>query len=599
MSSISLWIKKNTNLILLLAICTTILLSHSLYVIKTQQYPKMDEHSYMELGVAYYRILKEPSLSSPSEIMRYTQDHPPFRQPFYPLLLSFSFLLFGIENSYKTAIWLNGVFYAVSIIGIYYLGKEFLSKNAGIIASLVFAFYGFPLFYLHFTYSETVTTSFVVLTLLFLAKSKDFMLRRYSVLFALSLLVGAMTRWVVGIFLIGPIAISFVRVLLKRNKKKWSVQLRNILLIFLILLPGALFYIGNQASLRSYVGSNLHFGSKWVVEYIGNPYLKNSFSLQSFAYYFKVFEQNTIFFFLLFIMGLAYSIFKPKKYIFLILAFFVPYFFLTVGATFKADRFIIPIYPVIALITAVLIDRIKNNRARIVLIFLIIILSISNFLSASWGKGLFGSEGLKSIILPMPVGHPRLIHLNPIVWPPSKDLTRASEILDAIEKDAKKNKKEIAFLAFYNNQEINNAIYTRSNYLQEKHYRFESLQPLVGKDRYVDFFRTITETNYILVKDKRIIDNSLPPENLEVIEQVNKVFEMKGRLPSEFEEMKTIQIPFDNSKITIYKKTKEVSLESLRAYVNIITKANPNNASEINQALSKYLKERGKNTGKS
>ena len=200
----------------------------------------------------------------------------------------------------------------------------------------------------------------------------------------------------------------------------------------------------------------------------------------------------------------------------------------------------------------------------------------------------------------MPVGHPRLIHLNPIVWPPSKDLTNAKKILQVMENDAYKSKKEIAFVAFYNNQEINNAIFTRSNYLQEKPYRFETLQPLVGKDRYVEFLRTIDNTNYILIKDRKVIDNSLPPENLEVIQQVNKVFKMEnGKLPPEFKELTKIEIPFDYSKITVYKKTKEVSLESLRAYVNIITKANPNNASEINQALSKYLKERGKNTGKS
>lgn len=581
----SILTKKNWHLIFLILICFSILVSHSLYVLKTQQYPKMDEHSYMELSVAFYRFMRADIFTSIPNIFQYLIDHPPFRQPAYPLILSFFYLLTGLGNSYRIALWLNVIFYLTTVVTIYFLGKEFLSKTASVIASLIFAFYGFSLFYLHFTYSETATTSIIILTLYFLVKSKGFTSRKYSLFFALSMLIAVLTRWIVFIFLIGPIAYSFIPILF--NKKKLLPIVKNIFLIFLVLSPAIIFYLINLASLKSYVTSNIYFGPKWVVDYLNDPNLRNTFSWHSIYYYLNVFAQNTFIFYFIFIAGLLISIFKFKKYGFFLILFFVPYALLTFAATLKDDRYIVPIYPSLALISATAIDFIKFKKMKIFLVSLIILVGFCNFLAADWGVGPLGLQGLVSVSLPKPIGN---IYFTTLVWPPPKDKTSAKEIIDIIERDWH-GKRQPVFVSFYNNYEINNAIYTRSNYLREVQYPFGTLQAFPRKDRYVYFFQTIQKADYLLVKNRNVVDNSLPNEDLEVIQEVNKIFDLtNGKLPDEFIKLKDVFIPLDKSTITIFKKTRNLTIEDIDNFANLIIEANPELLDEIKSSLGVFSK---------
>lgn len=585
MQKIINWIKKNIHLSLLFLICIIILTSHTFYVLKTGQYPKMDEHSYMEIGTAFYRILQNPGFDAPSRIMQYIIDHPPFRQPLYPLILSVVFLPFGLSEAYKIALWLNGLFFITSIVSIYFLAKEFISKTSSLMASFIFATYGFPLFYLHFTYSETATTAFITLTLAFLVRSKHFLSRKDTIFLAAGLFLSLMTRWIAVIFLVAPIAISIIQTTIQ--KKKIGIRIRNISLIALILLPAIIFYVSNQAYLRDYVGSNISNGPGWVVEYVNNPYLKNKYSLQSIAYYFKVFEQNTIFFFSLFLIGLFISVIKGKKYYFLLLAFFIPYAFLTFGATLKDDRYIVPIYPIIAIISVLIFEYIKNIKLKALIIVLTVVLGLGNFIGASWAKGPLGDEGLKSILVSMPIGHPRYVHFTTLVWPPPRDVTGAKEIVGAIESDWEKNNSPIIY-SLYNVAEINNAIYTRTNYLKETPYAFSTLEGFPQEKRYIYFFDALRNADYLLVKSNVVLDGSQPEENVLIIKQANEAFK-KRSLPNEYILLKTVQIPFDRSEIFIYKKTKIVSDKSLMDFVNLMLMPNPENTIEITTSVELYL----------
>ena len=193
------FIKKNWEKFLLGLLCLILLVSHALYVITTYQYPKWDEHHYLNHAFALYDILKNPTFGNLSQILTITAG----RQPLYGFSIGIPVLLFGPFYVYKIGLALNYAYYAVSVVGIYFLGRRFMSKLGSLLASWMFAFYGFPLFYLHFTYSETAATTFVVLSLLFLARSNNFTQRKEVIYFSFFFAASLLTRWATPIFIIG------------------------------------------------------------------------------------------------------------------------------------------------------------------------------------------------------------------------------------------------------------------------------------------------------------------------------------------------------------------------------------------------------------
>lgn len=417
-----------------------IFISHLLYVLKTRQYPEQDEHAYLDMSIKFYDILKHPSLDSFSQIIAVNK----YRQPLYGLFLAMPLLIFGTAHTYKIALLFNYVFYALTIVGIYLLGKEFLTKKASFLASFIFAFYGFPLFYLHFTYSETATTAFVVLSLLFLAKSNFFLIWKNTFFFSLFFTLGNLIRWVVPIFVGGSFMWTFVRSLYNQTKQKVRDVKKLTLNIGIFMLVGVLpvviiYYLPNLSFFSGYVTGNTDNASNWVADILNMPELKNTFSIRSIMFYFNILSQQTVFFFALFIAGFLLSIVYFKKYIFFLLAFLLAYGVFTFGSVLKFDRYIVPIYPSMALISAVTFDYIKNKKLGFALITLTLIIGSLNFLGASWGIGPLGQQGLKDIVLPEFIHHPRRIYITTMVWPPRENELNAEEAFSFIEKDYKNN----------------------------------------------------------------------------------------------------------------------------------------------------------------
>src|SRR5690348_16776840 len=118
------YFKKHFSEIAVFLIAIFFLISHTLYVAYTHQYPEMDEQHYMDMAVQFYRMLQHPTLLTPIPMIQYI----PFRQPGYSFLILPLLLVFGIHNSYFWGLWVNGVFYGITIVGVYFLAKEYISK---------------------------------------------------------------------------------------------------------------------------------------------------------------------------------------------------------------------------------------------------------------------------------------------------------------------------------------------------------------------------------------------------------------------------------------------------------------------------------------
>lgn len=593
------FLKKRIYLFAVAFLCLVILISHTLYVIKTHQFPAagLDEHAYMQMGISYYDIIQHTSVQTFSQILEINK----YRQPLYGIFLSIMFLFTGIENSYKIALWTNVIFYLLSIIGIYFLSREFLRERASFLASLIFAFYGFNLFYLHFTYSETATTAFVVLALLFLAKSKYFFRKKEILLFSIFFTLGGLTRWVVPIFVAGPLLLSIgIRLyylLVRKTDQEVKNFLSNVLIfLFVAVVPTLFFYyLPNINSFRSYVSESVQYGSMWAAKFLGSPDYSNVFSSKSVMYYFNILSEQTIFFWLIFVAGFLISCVRFKKYSFILLAFIVPYCVFTFGSAYKGDRFIVPIYPSMAIISAVLIENIYNRNLNLIFSILIVTIGFLNFLGSSWGIPPMGIQGLKDIVLPEYIKHPRRIYLTPIVWPPRPEEGNSYEIISAIKKDWNK-KERFVYTALFDMSQITNGFHTILAY--------ESKNIGIGVNiwgepigNYSGVFEKIKEANYVLVKNGTVTryregeDKNYDSLNYFII-KFNKVLEKTNyKLNAAYYEVKKVYIPYDKSTLVIFRKDREMTKKEWDDLGESFVEVDLEHKSEIISAIKKNNKQ--------
>ncbi|MDP3987528.1 MAG: glycosyltransferase family 39 protein [Candidatus Levybacteria bacterium] len=586
----------------LFLLCLLIFISHTLYVIQTKSYPEWDEHKYLGTAVKFLPILRHPDSDFFNKMLAVQRVYLPSAPPLYPLMIDAGLLLAGTSFTYKLALWINGIFYILTILGVYFLAKEFVSKRSSVLASVIFAFYGFPLFYIHFAYTETAATAFTILSLCFLAKSNQFSNTRNVALFSLFFALGFFTRWTVPIFIVGPLVFSILSFVSKGiGFENLRIILKNIAVFaFIIIIPLLLYYIPNYSFFSDYFSGNMKYGSSWMV---GD--LKNSLSPSSLVWYHNIIAQQTVFFYLMFLGGFFLALRFFKKYLFILLSFLVPYIVFSLGSSFKDDRFIVPIYPVIAIISVLVFDYFKKKKLKktvLLLTFLILTIGFFNFLGASWGIGpmKFSISGDRltlpnSILLSMPIGHPRRIWLAPISWPPRPEEGNASLILDSIRNDWNNKNRPPKSLQTFELSQIGTALYSIVLYeeIDAKKMLIEGLTITgIPKGDYKVFFKKIKDTDYVLVKngviDKFIHEGESKSwdEYIYFVRKFNIIMQMENSgLPKAFVPIKKISVPIDKSTLTIYRKKREITEEEWRIFANDFIKVDPDYSDKINNEI--------------
>lgn len=558
---------QNKYAIAVVVLCIGILISHLYYVSLTQQFPEQDEHLYLDIAVAFYKMCQNLSISTPVEMMQYLIAHPPIRQPLYSFTILFQILFVGLENTYKIALFENVLYYCASIVGVYILAQNYLGKRASFLASLVFATSGFPLFYLHFTYSETATTTFVVWSLVTLLKTDYFRSRRMSVLFGFFLCGALLTRWLSIAFIIGPL-VYYIFLSIRQSTKNHKIIYKNLFLIVACLIPAILFYVFGSVAFLSYLWKNIHYGSSWMVADVAGSSASNPLSAQSAVFYLKIIEQQTIFYFVLFLIGIGISLVYFKKYAILILGFWVPYCILTFAIALKYDRFIVPIYPVASILSILFFDYIKGRIKSGIIFFLILIFCIGNFFGSIWAIGPLGSEGLKSALIPLPFGHPRRIHFNTMVWPPVRSVSNAQKIFSAITKDSTKTSPTVLIL--FSLHELDNGFYSLNAYHRVKRIDIQNyVGSPVGDIHATSLYTTnvLKNSDYILKKTNTTIKEMYPPENYIVLRAVIEEFSKSEKeIVSNYTILSHVEVPYDHSEVVIYKRVTPISQKVLNNF---------------------------------
>lgn len=589
---ISFFSNKEPQISLLFIFCLLILVSHTFYVVKTYQHPKWDEHIFLGQAIATYDLFTQPTTSIITDFSNIYESKPPL----YGVAITLPLLIFGTIATYKMALWINVLFYIGTIIGIYFLGKEYLSKTASLIASIIFAWYGFPLFYLHFVYSETATTMFVVLTLLFLTKSKKFTNRKNSILAGIFFAIGCITRWVTPIFTLGGILTIFIEAIyqaIQKKEYKKSALNFSFFTFFSIIIPLGIYYIPNITYFSNYATNSAKQAPEWVesLNYLPKG-LSDPFSTHSIMFYFNILSQQTIYFFILFGIGFLICLIYFKKYAFFITSLIIPYLFFTFASVLKDDRYIVPMYPMMALTSAVVFDFIKNHHLKVIVISLTLTIGFFNFIGASWGMGPLGQQGLKDIVLPEIIRHPRRIYLTTMVWPPIQDVTKARTIVDVVNTYKVNQTSNPYVLNTYTVNPLELDVALTSLELFEKRGEFQARNlRVIDRGDYKDLFSRILSADFLIIKDNSIPFDDTKYTSYEtdmMIYHLNKAIEdQRGQLPSSYQYITTIYYPLDNIDLKIYKKTQEVSISDWEGIARSMQQRDSTHSATIEKLFNK------------
>lgn len=519
---------------IVVTVCFIIIVNHFIYVFKSNQYPVWDEHHYINLAVRYYDILRQPSFDSYVKMLEVSS----YRQPVYPFFLSIPLFLFGTLHTYKIALLQNGLLYIVTLLCVYFLSRKYMGKVASVMAVILAAFYGNSLFYLHFTYSETALTTGVMLSLTLLAYSEG-LKKEVPTAFA-SIFIGItwLIKWAGLPFLLLPVIDTCIEGITKRNcKYQTFIKHLFVLITIGVLFPIFLFYLPNFSQFMDYVFKNQFEGIQWVQTYRSSE-LVNTLSVRSIMYYLNIISQNTIYFFILFSIGMIIAFIKFYKYHFLILSFISQYIFLTVFTVWKEDRFAVSLYPIIAIISAMVFEYLKIRFLKNMLIIITVCLSLLIFLGAMWGIGPMGQRGLLDYITPSWWPHPRRIYLTPLVWPPRDEYVNIHKLFERVKVDNEENPLVYQLFEF---EPWDNAVYGELNYEQRQlfmHKYIKDTNELSSAD-----VLSLMESIYILTKNEEI-EEFFKRRNISLNEYTF----------SNFSIIEKITVPIDNSIVYVYKK---------------------------------------------
>lgn len=550
---------RDKYIFLLIILSLVLLVSVVRFGMRSYKIPEWDEQHYMRMATEFYRLVKDPSPDTPYKMLQVV----PFRQPGYPLLILPFLLVFGLSNSYFWGILTNGILYVVSIFGIYFLAKNFMSKQSSFVASVIFSTYGWTLLHLHLTYSETATSAFAIITILFLIKSDFFKIKKYSILFGVFLGLGLLVKWITAVFVLGPLLYVLYKVFKKRLYKK-NKTIKYLGLALIIAFAISIYpYLQNSYWIFQYFYGHRAEGPMWQIV---SEQERNPLSLYSLTFYLNSFAQLGIFHFLLIIFGFVLALKRKSNLKPIFLAVLISYLFSSF-ALLKAERHIIPIYPYLAILSASVFDYIKNKRLKFLVITFILILSIFSFLGSVWGKGPM-KESLKFLPLEIPFGQLKKIYLTTFSRPPYIYKISGREILDFIEKDSKENKiadPQVTSLFYF--RPLDEPLMSYNLYNLEKPLTINNfLGTIIGdSDKEIDYIiqTAFKNADYVLVKTGKKTDDYFSEINYRTLNALIILFEDTD-IRKYFYEQAVFWIYQDSSEVTVFKKKHEISGERLK-----------------------------------
>ncbi len=375
---------RDRYLVLLFIVAFLVVVSSFVFIIIDKTPQAWDQALHMYFSFIYFNLIKSLELGSIVHVSNY---YPPFLH-----LVSIPlYFVFGFHED--TAIATNLFFYLLLVFSIYRVGEYLRDRRTGVIAAVLVSFYPMMIVLQREYMIDVGLTSICIFTIYLFIKSENLKNVKYSAFFGISLGLCELMKWTAFIYLLPAIIMLYARGVLDGmrfcafcgkpiGERFVSQGLRRFcsdrcvkrfqaagdgnagasestlpslfIASILAFVSCAWWYLPN---LEVVIMRLTHFASTRG-ELEGDPtYL----TLQGWIYYTRALSENMgIVLFLLAVFSIIFLLWKRDRDApFVLVSVVVPYVVFTVVSN-KGGRYIMPIMPILALSTALMLTQLES-----------------------------------------------------------------------------------------------------------------------------------------------------------------------------------------------------------------------------------------------
>ncbi|MDD5594904.1 MAG: glycosyltransferase family 39 protein [Candidatus Omnitrophica bacterium] len=406
-----------------------IILTNYLWLTMDTQPLWWDQADYMRTCLQYTnRIASFDFKGFFSDLVSYNPSRPPF--------LMLTTMPFYILGSYQEdfAIMVNILFLALCFFIIFGISRIYFQRKISLLSCCILFCY--PLvFGLCRQYLVDISLMFsVLLSIYLLLKCARFSNFKYSLLLGLSLGIGMLTKITYAVFIIGPLFFTIWQA--EKEKSKISKSKLNLLVCLVVaLILTSFWYLPNLKVMVSLI-TDCGFGKEALRSSAGAIW-----SLSAFSFY-PEFMANygiSVFFTAVFLLS-GFIIFRKgnlSKIMLFLLWIIVPVVFFTFCLS-KDIRFLVPVLPATALLTAQGIYEIRSRQFRRLLIILIIAIGLFQFFVDSFEVAFFSKTPPRRLSWKNIVFF-EVIDAGCYLQHPKKEDWKIKEFFQALKNDCQSN----------------------------------------------------------------------------------------------------------------------------------------------------------------
>lgn len=345
------------------------------WLIKDSLPPPFDQSAHLLIAHKFHQLLNQPQKLSLTKLLGVTNYWPPFFH------FSAALVTRIIGFSSDTVALTNFLFLIFLAIALFKIGENWFSPAAGLLA--VFLTLMSPLVFglVRDNLVDFCLLSTIVCIQYLIIKSRGGWDKKYGLLLGLSIGCSLLTKWTSPVFFAFTAMFVFLETWVKQKKPFTGALIRALIVIFVasaIFLP---WYLKNLTDFRVGAQHALFVDSRLE----GDPI---SF-WPSLTWYLLILKEVIITNWLLpfFLLGLIFYFVweKNKEALIFSLAWICPALFVFIIIPNKDARFILPLLPALALLSAAGLNSFPWKKSRLILMIILIVLASYQFVAISFG----------------------------------------------------------------------------------------------------------------------------------------------------------------------------------------------------------------------
>lgn len=312
----------------------------------------------------------------------------------WPSLFHFTASIFNLifGTSYVVSVMTNMLFFLLLMVSLYLIGKKISNSSTGILAVSILSFY--PIIYGHsrLFLLDLPLASIVTFSIYCLISTDRFKNLKWSVIFGISAGLGMLVKWSYLLFVLPLFLYEFIAYIREFKNKDFLRRTKNLsLYVSTAFVVASLWYVGQPEQVRR----TMVFLSRAIKKFPHHSLL------EEIEWIILTFSNNMLsgLFFVLFIICLAVFYIKKnlRHKLFLTIWYLIPLLLLS-SVVWQQSRYLIPVLPCLALITAISINSLKKQKLKGIILAFIFTIGLVQYFNVSFNhnierrENLFGSK---------------------------------------------------------------------------------------------------------------------------------------------------------------------------------------------------------------